>query len=84
MNTAATPTAAFVAGKTYTTRSICDHDCIYSVTIVSRTDKSVRADVGAHHGGVKTFRIGRSYSGAEQFMPYGRYSMAPTIRADRV
>lgn len=35
----------FAAGKTYTTRSICDHDCVISVTIEKRTAKTVTATV---------------------------------------
>jgi hypothetical protein len=84
MQTTQPASATFVAGVTYSTRSICDSDCIYRVTIVSRTDKTVKADVGAHNGGVKTFRLGRNHYNAECFMPFGRYSMAPTIRADRI
>jgi len=33
--------STFVVGKTYTTRSVCDHDCIISATIVKRTAKTV-------------------------------------------
>ena len=70
--------AAFEVGKTYTTRSIGDHDCIISVTIEKRTAKTVSGKV---HGELKTFRIGL-YEGAEFFRPWGSYSMAPTISAD--
>lgn len=31
----------FEVGKTYQTRSICNHDCIFSVEVVSRTAKTV-------------------------------------------
>jgi hypothetical protein len=31
----------FNVGQTYSTRSICDHECIHSVTIVARTAKTV-------------------------------------------
>lgn len=63
----------FEAGKTYTTRSICGHDCIISVTITKRTAKTVTANG-------KTFRVGE-YDGAEFIKPWGSYSMAPMIRA---
>jgi len=67
----------FEAGKTYSTRSICDHDCVISVTIEKRTEKTVTAKV---RGEVKTFRVA-VYDGAEFIKPWGSYSMAPMIRA---
>ena len=55
----------FEAGKTYTTRSACDRNCIFSVTIVSRTAKTVKTAEG------KTLRIG-TYDGAEFVRPMGK------------
>ena len=68
----------FQVGKTYSTRSIGDHNCIISVTIEKRTDKTVTATV---RGERKNFRIKLDYMGAESIMPWGRFSMAPTITA---
>jgi len=68
----------FEAGKTYTTRSICDHDCVISVTIEKRTAKTVTATV---RGESKTFRVAE-YDGAEFIKPWGSYSMAPIINAN--
>ena len=72
-------TATFEVGRTYSTRSICDYDCVHSFTILARTAKSVTVDV---HG--KTVRRGvRVYDGVEQFKPFGSYSMAAIISADK-
>lgn len=74
--------AKFAPGDVLTTRSICNHDCIYSATIISRTAKSVMVDLGPGHGGI--VRRGLTvdpYTGNEYFHPYGRYSMAPSFRA---
>ncbi|VFF91883.1 Uncharacterised protein [Clostridioides difficile] len=30
----------FEVGKTYATRSICDHDYIYTIEVIKRTDKN--------------------------------------------
>jgi len=69
----------FEVGKTYSTRSMCNWDCIYSFVILARTAKSVTVDV---HG--KTVRRGLSiYEGVEQFKPFGNYSMAAIISADK-
>jgi hypothetical protein len=72
--------ATFEVGKTYATRSLCDHDCLFSFTILARTAKTVTVEV---HG--KTVRRGlSSYAGVEQFKPFGNYSMAAVITADKV
>jgi len=67
-------TKTFQTGKTYSTRSICDHNCIISVTIAKRTAKTVTATNG------KTFRI-NVYDNNEQIWPWGKYSMSPIIDA---
>ncbi len=65
---------AFEAGKSYQTRSACDHDCIFSITIASRTAKTVKTAKG------QTLRVG-TFEGSEFVRPMGNYSMAPIIRA---
>jgi hypothetical protein len=67
----------FETGKTYETKSPCDHNCIISVIINSRTAKTVKTTV---NGKEKNFRIGE-YDGAEFIKPWGSYSMAPILRA---
>lgn len=69
----------FQTGKTYQTRSIGDHDCIFSFTVLARTAKSVTVDVN----GERVRRGVRVHEGVERFMPFGSYSMAPCISADR-
>jgi hypothetical protein len=70
--------AQFEVGKTYTTRSIGDADCIISVTIDKRTAKTVTAKVMGH---VKNFCVA-VYEGVEFIKPWGSYSMSPTLRAN--
>lgn len=68
----------FEVGKQYATRSAGDHNCIFAFTIVARTEKTVTI---CQDG--KTVRRGISiYDGCEQFLPFGRYSMAPVVGAD--
>lgn len=64
----------FEIGKTYSTRSICDHNCIISVTIAKRTAKTITTTEG------KIFRPG-VYNNAECIQPWGRASMSPSIDA---
>jgi hypothetical protein len=67
----------FQVGKTYTTRSACDHECVISLTVLARTAKTIKATV---RGESKTLRIS-DYDGREQVKPWGSYSMAPVIEA---
>ncbi|EAU45100.1 hypothetical protein [Salipiger bermudensis] len=69
-------TTAFEAGKTYWTRSICDHDTIFQITVERRTAKTIVTTEG------KRLRISL-YQGVEQVAPHGRYSMCAIIGADR-
>jgi len=69
----------FKTGKTYQTRSICDSDCIISVTVKGRTAKTIRTV--DRHGRPKTLRIFMDYDGNEAVRPWGNYSMCPIISA---
>jgi hypothetical protein len=70
-----TTTIVFEPGRTYQTWSVCDHNCIVSITVASRTAKTVKTTEG------QTCRIS-IYNGVEQVFPAGHYSMAPIIGAD--
>jgi hypothetical protein len=65
----------FQPGKTYATRSICDHNSIIRVTVASRTAKTIKTEDG------KVLRVS-VYDGVEQVKPWGSYSMAPIVGAD--
>ena len=67
----------FETGKSYSTRSICDHNCIFEHEILRRTAKSVYINV---HGKVVRRSIS-IYDDREQFFPYGKYSMCAVISA---
>ncbi len=71
----------FEIGKTYSCRSVCDHDCVWYFVIAARTSKTVRVMV---NGELRTCRISMSYEGHESFMPFGSYSMAPMVTADKL
>jgi len=76
--TTATEIHVFEVGKTYSTRSACNSDCVFSVTIASRTKSTVTTTDG------KRFTIAKNetqWNQAETIFPWGRYSMAPAIKA---
>ncbi len=67
----------FKTGKTYYTRSICDHNCIFNVTVAKRTAKTITTSEG------KRLKI-HTYNDvirAEHVKPHGSYSMAAIIDA---
>lgn len=66
----------FEVGKTYYCRSLCDYDCIYRITVASRTEKTLTTSEGK--------RLGiKLRDGVESVAPRGRYSMSPTIYANK-
>jgi hypothetical protein len=67
----------FQAGKTYSTRSACDHNCVVSITVARRTAKTLFTSEGKRLG------IG-VYEGREFVKPWGSYSMAPVVDASDV
>jgi hypothetical protein len=69
----------FEVGKTYSTRSACDYNCIFSFEVIARSEKTVTIRSGGR-GTVR--RKVRVYDGAEHIDPHGRYSMAPVLSAN--
>lgn len=72
----------FEIGKTYTMRSICNHKCVWSYTIIDRTAATITAE--DDKGNVKKYRISKKFSeyrNAETVLPLGNYSMAPMLTA---
>ena len=72
----------FEIGKTYYTRFACDYDSVLSMTVLARTEKTITAQVDTF--GVKKLRVDTRWSDVETVAPLGRYSMAPSIRADKL
>ena len=71
--------AKFEVGATYATRSICNSECIFKITIVKRTEKTVTIDKG--NGKTQRCKIHNEARDAEYIFPYGVYSMCPVIDA---
>lgn len=70
----------FVVGESYQARSAGDYDCVWTFTVECRTARFVTLvqDSG------ERMRVGvREWQGVESALPFGRYSMSPSIRADR-
>jgi hypothetical protein len=68
----------FEAGQVVSCRSACDHDCVWTGTILKRTAKTVT--VKLEHEKERRCKI-HVIRGQEFIFPFGNYSMAPIIRA---
>lgn len=68
----------FETGTEYSTRSICDSECVFTVNIIRRTARSVWIK---DMNGETVRRSIHVLDGVEFFFPYGKYSMAPVIKA---
>lgn len=72
----------FQVGEVYTARSACDYDCVWGFTVLSRTDKFIT--ILEHSSPDKPKRVGvKISSDGEYALPFGNYSMAPSIHAAR-
>lgn len=68
----------FTIGQELSTRSICNHDCIFTGTILKRTAKFVTINVYREE---KRCKVHLDQSGNEYIYPHGQYSMAAIFRA---
>ncbi len=71
----------FEIGKTYSMRSICDHNCIWTYTVVARTAKTITISDGEKTFKCRVIQKASEYRGAETIYPLGQYSMAPSLTA---
>ena len=69
----------FIVGKTYTIRSICDHNCIFKAVVLKKTEKTVTIETRME--GPKTKKVMTGNDGEQYFYLFGKYSMAPIMRA---
>lgn len=71
----------FEVGQSYSCRSVCDHDCVWTFKIVARTEKTISTECG------QKFRINAkltAYENVEALYPLGNFSMCPILTANKV
>lgn len=70
----------FEIGRTYTMKSPCNQDCVWTYEVIKRTAKTITITNGKSE---IRCRISKSSEmlGTETVYPLGQYSMAPTLRA---
>ena len=69
----------FKQGQELSSRSLCDYNCIYTSTVLKRTDKTITIDI---RGDSKRCKV-HEYEGVEFIYPLGKYSMCPVFKADK-
>jgi len=69
----------FIVGNTYTTRSMCDDECIFSMTVVKRTASTVTINF---QGKVMRLKI-RCFGDGHEYLRTASYSFAPLFSAER-
>ena len=81
----------FKVGNQYSMRSACNHECVWTYKVLSRTACTVTLAQVMSNGKTKTdiitCRINKRLSefcGAESVKPLGSYSMCPILSADKL
>ena len=71
----------FLIHNTYSTRSSCNHECVYTFKIIKRTEKNVWIIEAGEKEIIRRKII--MCEGIETIFPLGKYSMAPVLRANK-
>ena len=71
----------FEVGKQYKMKSICDSNCIWSYTVLSRTSKTITITDGDKTLKLRISQKTSEYREAESVYPLGQYSMCPILSA---
>lgn len=71
----------FEIGREYSCRSVCDHDCVWTYTVVARTAKTITVTDGEAVRKLRIIKNLSEYRGAESVYPEGKYSMCPILSA---
>jgi hypothetical protein len=69
----------FTDSQQLSSRSICDHNCIFRGVVIKRTAKTVTVTTAMK--GVKRCKVHFDSNGDEFIFPFGQYSMSPVFRA---
>lgn len=70
----------FQIGKTYSTRSACDYETVYSWTVIARTAKQMTLEDRWGHQEKRGIYL---WNETEHCKPNGTYSMCPVINAEK-
>lgn len=71
----------FEVGKRYSMTSVCDHNCVWTYTVIRRTANTVTITDGRETMTRRIVKGLSEYRGAETVRPLGNYSMCPLLSA---
>ncbi|WP_227829960.1 MULTISPECIES: hypothetical protein [unclassified Clostridioides] len=71
----------FEVGKTYFAKSVCDHDCIYTIEVIKRTDKTITYK---EDDTVRRAKIRFNDDNNCEYIRVGNHSMAPNFSAENM
>lgn len=72
----------FEIGNTYSMRSACDHECVWTYTVEERTAQTITISDGKVSKKCRISKDVSEYRNAETVYPFGKYSMCPMLSAD--
>ena len=72
----------FETGRRYEMRSVCDHNCVWSYTVKTRTDATITlVDESGKETKCRIVKGISEMDNREAVRPLGNYSMCPILRA---
>jgi hypothetical protein len=71
----------FEVGKSYSMRSACDHNCVWTYTVTERTAQTITISDGKVSKKCRISKDVSEYRNAETVYPLGKYSMCPSLTA---
>ena len=72
----------FEVGNEYSMRSACDHNCVWTYTVIDRTEHTITITDGDKIQKCRISKRTSEYRDAETVLPLCRYSMCPMLSAD--
>lgn len=71
----------FEVGKSYSMRSACNHNCVWTYTVTERTAQTITISDGKVSKKCRISKDVSEYRNAETVYPLGKYSMCPSLTA---
>lgn len=71
----------FEVGKSYSMRSACDHNCVWTYTVTERTAQTITISDGKVSKKCRISKDVSEHRNAETVYPLGKYSMCPSLTA---
>lgn len=74
----------FEVGSEYEMKSPCNQDCTWKYTVIARTLQTITITDGKETKKCRINKEATFYCKAETIYPLGKYSMCPSLSADKI